>query len=163
MNTPEIRLEKGNPKRLFGFLRICIGLFFVSMGLDKIGWLHDAGPLMEDLDRFLRRSSGIQSWYLEHVAIPYAQVWARLIFLGETLIGISLLAGLLTRLSSSVGILMVANFHLANGTILSLSFFQSAYAIVLMTSLAVIFLSRAGRYLGVDSGLARKYPKGFCW
>jgi uncharacterized membrane protein YphA (DoxX/SURF4 family) len=159
----EIKREEERLKTLLGVLRICVGLFFVSMGLDKIEWLHDAQPLIEDLNRFLRRSSGIQSWYLEHVAIPYAAVWARLIFLGETLIGISLLLGLLTQLSSGVGIFMVGNFHLANGRIPTPSFFQDAYAIVLLACLTVILLSRAGRCAGIDSLLARKVPKGILW
>ena len=117
----------------------------------------------ESLQTYAKHSGGVQLWYLEHVAIPYAWMWTKVIAVGEACLGISFVLGLFVRLSSSLGIFMVVNLHAATGTLLTLSFFGSAWAAFLLAGLLVALLARAGRWGGIDALLAKSNPKGILW
>ena len=82
---------------------------------------------------------------------------------GELALGISLLLGLLIRLSTAMGIFMVLNLHAANGSLYSLHFFGNPWAALLLAGLLVTFLARAGRWVGVDALLAKSNSKGMLW
>ncbi len=142
-------------------LRLAVAILFIHLGYTKIssGWLSNSEPLKKSLVNFEQNAPSATKWYLDNVAKPGVDLWSKLIPLGETALGISLLLGLLVRLSTFVGILMVLNFHLTIGTLLSLNFFGSAWAIPLVASLIVLNLTKAGRGYGVDSLLAKRKSK----
>ncbi len=146
-------------------LRLVLAGLFLHLGLGKLeeGWLKSPVPLTQSLSSFEQRAAGIHLLYLKSVAIPLAGVWSRLMALGETALGISLLLGLLTRLSSAVGIVMVLNFHAATGLLYSLSFFGSPWAALTVAGLLVVLLARAGRWIGLDSLLAKWKPQSALW
>jgi uncharacterized membrane protein YphA (DoxX/SURF4 family) len=138
------------------YLRLAVGIFFLTEALQKTGWLSSAEPLLGSLNNYLKRGvHEISQWYLNTVAIPYAEVWARMMFFGELLIGISLIIGLWTRVSLPIAILMVLSFHLANGTLLSWAFFSSAYALLLLSCLVILWRSPATQVGSVEAYLAR--------
>ncbi len=146
-------------------LRLVIGGLFLSLGLEKIhgGWLSNSQPLAASLQSYASHAGTYQAKYLNFVAVPYVSLWAKLMAVGETAIGASLLLGLLVRLSAIVGIFMVLNFHAATGNLYSLSFFGSPWAGLLVIGLLVLLLARAGRWAGIDALLARSNTKGMLW
>ncbi len=139
-------------------LRLAVAILFIHLGYTKIngGWLSSNDNLKNSFTHFEQNAPPATKWYLEHVAKPGVDLWSKLIPLGETALGISLLLGLLVRLSTFIGTLMVLNFHLTNGSLFSLSFFGSPWSILLLPCLIVLFLTRAGREYGLDALLARK-------
>ena len=146
-------------------LRLIVGGLFVTLALDKYheGWLTNPEPLRVSLTEYQQRATGTQLKFLEYVAIPYAGMWAKCIIIGEGCIAISLLLGLLVRLSSAVGIFMLLNFRAANGNLFSWKFFSSPWAGLLFSCLLILLLVRAGRWAGVDALLAKSNSKGVFW
>ena len=146
-------------------LRVAIGALFLSLGYGKIhdGWLNSPEELNQSLNNFHQHASGPQLAYLDKVAIPYTGVWTRVMALGEAALGVSLLIGLMSRLSSLLGIFMVLNFHAATGNLFSLNFFGSPWAALLISGLLVVFLARGGRWGGLDALLAGSSSKSLMW
>ena len=146
-------------------VRVVLGALFLSLGVGKIqeGWLNSREPLIKSLNSFHEHASGPQLIYLEYVAIPYAGMWSKILALGETSLGISLLLGLLTRLSSLAGMGMVLNLHAATGNLFSLDFFGTPWAALLIACLLVVFLARAGRWMGIDALLVKSGPGEILW
>lgn len=146
-------------------LRLAVGGLFFSLGLSKYheGWLTNPEPLRESLMNYHQHAAGPQLTYLNYVAIPYAALWAKLMTIGELGVAVSLLLGLLVRLSSFAAIFMVLNFHAATGNLFSLNFFGSPWAAVLVAGLLLLMLARAGRWAGIDALLAKSNSKGLLW
>lgn len=129
-------------------LRLMIGVVFVQAGWQKLsasspftaeGYLTSVTAASPLSSVFLWL--GNTPWALEsvNVLVPW----------GELLIGLALLAGLVTRLAAAAGILMMAlfyvgNWSIANGAVLT---DELQYALILLTVAAL----GAGRVLGVDS------------
>jgi len=143
-------------------IRLILGGLFLHLALSKYegGWLTNPAPLQSSLEQMHKDASGAQLVYLNYVALPYPRMWSRFIILGEGFLGVSLLAGALVRLSSILGIFMVLNFHAATGTLFTWGFFGSSSAGLLITALLVVFLARAGRWVGIDALLAKSNPGG---
>ena len=146
-------------------LRLAIAGLFLQIGIEKYheGWLTSSEHLAGSLTKYQENAAGAQRTYLDLVAVPYAGAWSRAIIVGECLLGASLLLGLLVRLSTFLGIIMVLNFHAANGNLFSLNFFGSPWAALLVAGLLVLFLSRAGRWAGIDALLATWNAKSMFW
>lgn len=146
-------------------LRLAIAGLFLSIGIDKYreGWLTTSEHLAGSLNNYHQNAGNAQLTYLDQVALPYVGLWSKLIMVGELLLGASLLLGMLVRCSTALGIFMVLNFHAANGNLFTLNFFGSPWAALLIAGLLVLFLSRAGRWAGVDVLLATWNNKSFFW
>jgi hypothetical protein len=96
--------------------------------------------------------------FAQNMLLPNWQVVAKLQFLAETLVGISLLLGVLTVLGGLVGVFLQVNIFL-------LTFGKEwpwTYVIMIIV-LAIIALSKSGRSLGVDAFLAERYPRAIVW
>lgn len=146
-------------------LRLAVAGLFLYIGITKLsaGWLASPDNLLGSLNSYKDHASGFQLRYIEHVAIPLAGLWSKLIAVGETAVGISMVLGLLVRFSSLVGIFMLLNYHLINGNLLSLDFFSTPWAGLLIAALLVLFLSCGGRWAGIDAIAAKKMPKSVLW
>ncbi|MBM4165391.1 MAG: DoxX family protein [Ignavibacteria bacterium] len=134
-------------------IRLTVGIFFLYVGVQKInsGWLTSNERLNKSLYDYNDNATGIQNTYLDKLAIPFSSIWAPLIALGETALGVSLLIGLFTRTSTLMGLLMILNFHFANGNLFSADFFESSGAIVLCGTLLYLFFSYCGYSYGLDA------------
>ncbi len=146
-------------------LRLVIATLFLDLGLDKYheGWLTNSEHLVKSLNGYYQRAGGAQLSYLDIVAVPYVGIWAKLITIGELAIAVSLILGLLVRMTSAIAIFMIVNLHAANGNLFSLNFFGSPWAALLVASFLILFLSRAGRWAGIDALLAKANTKGALW
>ena len=128
--------------------RLYTGWWFLMSGYAKLtrGFLR-GGVLMPSLERFLAGTP--QAWYktwLVNVVIPHEHVFATLVALGETLVGLALLGGALTRFSAAVGIFMVGNYLFAKGWSNPAAFHDKDF----ITILLVVLIGGAGRYWSLD-------------
>ena len=133
------------------FFRIAVGLFFLAQGLNKLDWYSSSDFLRTSLDRYAQSPPALTSFYQKHVAYPGIEAWSRMIPTGEMLIGVALILGLLTQPTLIIAMMLVLNFHLANGNLFSTQFFSNPYALVLLSSLVVLFFSKSGGVFAVDA------------
>jgi thiosulfate dehydrogenase (quinone) large subunit len=98
--------------------------------------------------------------FLEQVVLPNAGLFASLVTWGELLVGVSLVLGLLTRLSAAAALVITLNYMFAKGAWLwTPSSNDAAFAII---SLALL-IGAAGRTLGLDAFVARRWPRSPFW
>ena len=123
-------------------LRVCIGIFFLFEGINKIRWFTDTSLLAAQLSGWTQAVPAA-SWshaYLERVALPYASTFARLVPLGEITAGVALVAGFWTPLFALVAFFMALNFQFASGALFKYAFLTSGYGLpVLGSTLALAF------------------------
>ena len=161
-------------QRGVALLRITVGIIFLWAGLEKLmapqafdatgflkfatggtlGWPFVSGEVAEgtifnpthDLWLSIAGNAGLMG--VINVLVPFGQIG----------IGISLILGLFTRFGATMGALMMAFFFFAA--------WDFAYGIVnqhltyALISLTLAGLG-AGRYYGLDSVLATRFPAGF--
>jgi len=96
-------------------LAIGIGVFFVAMSLQKVGWLFDSGVLLQRLEGWLPTAAPSARWYLDTIAIPGVAVFARVVPVAELSAGLALILGVWPRAASALALVMVMNFHFATG------------------------------------------------
>ncbi len=117
-------------------LRIYLGTVFLVAALPKIQ--QDFGP-----------------------GLPYPPAFAALVNWGELLAGLLLILGLLTRLSAAVACLLALNYMFAKGAWFWTTPSSNDAAFVAI-SLALL-IGAAGRTLGLDVFLARRWPRSPFW
>lgn len=138
-------------------LRLFCGWVFLNSGVHKLsdGWLG-SGQLAEVLGEWLKsgKTYSFYAPFLRDVVLPHADLFARLIALGELLVGAALLAGLLTRLSALVGLILVGNFLVGRGDGLAAN-----GTAPMMVMLLTVMLTAPGRTLGLDAALRGRLPR----
>jgi uncharacterized membrane protein YphA (DoxX/SURF4 family) len=112
----------GRPALALRLLAVMVGVFFLSMGLNKLAWFGDSGILAGKFQLFLKGAAPETRWYIETIAIPGAPLFARIVPLAELSTAVALILGFWTRLAAGLALLMVLNFHLATGELLSRQF-----------------------------------------
>jgi uncharacterized membrane protein YphA (DoxX/SURF4 family) len=120
-----------------------MGVFFLFMGIDKIGWLTDAGVLAGRFQEWLETAPTASRWYLETLAIPGAPVFARLVPLAEMATGAALLCGYLVRMAAALALLMVFNFHFASDVLFHYSYLTNGYGLPVLGSLMALAIGGA--------------------
>ena len=112
-------------------LRLCLGVFFLFEGIGKLAWLTNAAILAGRFNGWLAdaASGSTSRWYLEHVAVPGVQVFARLVPLGELAAGVALILGFWTPLAAFLAFFMVMNIHVASGALFKMSFLTNGYGL----------------------------------
>ena len=132
-------------------LSITLGVFLVSMGLGKTGWMLDGSILMGQLQEWLEFAHPISRWHLENVAIPGAPVFARLVLLGELASGVALITGYRIRWAASIALLMVLNFHVAMGIVFQLEYLTNGYALPVVGGLLTLAIGATRLPLSVSN------------
>ncbi|MGH9820948.1 MAG: DoxX family membrane protein [Pyrinomonadaceae bacterium] len=141
-------------------LRLYVGYYLLFRGIRKYqqdfphgDWI---GRQIGDLANI-----DIYPWYrtfLTAYVAPHRELFGYLVMSGEILAGACLLLGLLTRFSSIVGLFMMVNYFLGPG--MARGGAQLAQQQTFLISLFIIFLSNAGRSLGLDGLLFGGKGKG---
>lgn len=126
-------------------LSLVIGLFLVVMGSNKVIWLTDTGPLLGELSVWRDLTSGASLWYLETIAIPGVPLFSRVVPIAEMLAGAALMAGFRVRLTASVALAMILNFHFASGLLFTTGYLTNGYGPPVIGSL--LALAIGGRQL----------------
>jgi uncharacterized membrane protein YphA (DoxX/SURF4 family) len=124
-------------------LSVCLGIFFLFMGLDKLPWLGDPGLLAKQLDDWLQTAPAPSRWYLRTIAIPGAPVFAYLVLVGELATGVALLVGFKPHLAALAGLVMVVNFHFAMGVLLQFSYLWNGYGPPVLGGLLALVIGGA--------------------
>ena len=112
-------------------LRICLGVFFLFEGFGKLAWFADSSILVGRLAGWLADAGAgtATRWYLSHVAMPGAGVFARLVPLGELATGVAFITGAWTRAAATLAFLMVLNIHVASGALFRMAFLTNGYGL----------------------------------
>ena len=128
-------------------LRLYLGYSWFTAGFKKaFGGEFDAtGFLNGAIAKATGENPTVKSWwgwFLEHVALPYADLFTFLVAWGEVLVGVGLILGGLTKTAAFFGVLMNMAF-LLSGTV-------STNPILLILSIFILVAgSNAGRW-GLD-------------
>jgi thiosulfate dehydrogenase [quinone] large subunit len=108
----------------------------------------------------LQRGHQFYQEFVRQVILPNATAFAGLVTWGELLVGVALVLGILTRFSAAAALLLVLNYMLAKGAwFWTPSSSDAAYVAI---SLALL-IGGAGRTLGLDALLARRWPRSLLW
>lgn len=120
--------------------RVGLGVFFLFEGWDKLPWLADPEQLAVILNRWAEDGSPLSKWYVQTFALPGAPLFARLVFFGEVLAGISLILGIWTRATALATFLLVINIHLAHNTLLQYSFLSKGDGLPVLGGLLALVI-----------------------
>jgi thiosulfate dehydrogenase [quinone] large subunit len=141
-------------------LRIYVGYYMLMQGVRKF---QHGFPKGDWIGRQLGDIGALElyPWYkkllIEYV-VPHHELFGYLVMIGETAVGVCLLAGLFTRMTACIGLFMLINYYLGTGmarggTLLA---HQELFIIVL----AIFVLANPGRTLGLDGLVFRGGGKG---
>ena len=97
-------------------MAILVGIFFVSMALNKLSWITDSDILVDKFEILSKGAPPIVRSYIETVAMPGAPVFARIVPLAEFATALALILGFWTRLAALVALFMILNFHFATAS-----------------------------------------------
>ena len=139
-------------------VRILLGFHFLGTGFEKLFHNFLTGrSLTNDMLRGAPHDPfGFHRSFILGVVVPHVRFFSYLVTFGEIAIGISLLFGLLVRVSSSFGAFHNLNILLAIGWGGPSSVLGINRTFVLLH--LVFVLSSAGRALGVDGFLHKRFP-----
>lgn len=158
-----------NPERWLAVLRIAVGAWFAKAIFTKLSVTLAWGflPVPTASDRWVHLMPVLVTKYAEGnpigffkdflltTVVPHSQLYAQLTALGEAAVGLGLLFGCLTTLASAIGLVLVVNYGLAvqwQGSA------QQGFHYMLITALAVVLATRAGRHWGVDGWVRARRP-----
>jgi uncharacterized membrane protein YphA (DoxX/SURF4 family) len=141
--------------------RIYVGVILLVSDLGK---LTRETPFANEMLPFLRgatrRASAPYVDFVQQVVLPHASLFSYLVMIAEAFAAISLLTGTLTRVGAAVAGFLFLNYMLAKGRMFWSPDSEDA---ALFFIALVIFLGRAGRTFGIDSYLAKRWPKSWLW
>ena len=138
-------------------LRILCGVILLLEGWSKLqgDWLHGT-PLATSLGNWMAADKPY-GFFLPVVKLAFAhpKIFGALVTIGEVAIGLSLLAGVLTRIGAALGALMLFSFAFGSGQGLA-----PPGNALLMGAICVLFvLAPPGRFLGIDAFLRDRLPR----
>ena len=141
-------------------LRVYLGVVFLVAALPKLE--RDFTPgLVGFLQRVaLEKGHPFYQDFIREIVLPNAPVFAALVTWAELLAGLTLIAGLLTRLSAVVTLLLAMNYMFAKGNWFWTPSSNDAAFVVISVALLI---GAAGRTLGLDAFLARRWPRSPFW
>lgn len=150
------------PRTLLVILRLHLGVILIITVLGKI---LRTEPFSVEMLGFLngyamRNASSPYRFFLASVVIPHATLFSHLIIAAEIVAGISLLFGVATRAGAVIAMFLFLNYLLAKGRLFWSP--DSEDAAVFFSAL-VCLLGAAGRAWGIDTYLARRWPRVWLW
>jgi uncharacterized membrane protein YphA (DoxX/SURF4 family) len=138
-------------------LRLLFGLILLLEGWGKLqhGWLHGT-PLLAMLEGWVEGNK-TYAFFLPVVqsARAHPKIFGALITLGELSIGLSMLLGLLTRLFSFLGALMLFSITFASGQ----GLVPPGNALLMGAIFVIFMVAPPGRVLGLDATLRARFPR----
>ncbi len=97
-------------------VRVVVGIIFLFFGWYKVASPAFArGGIRQYFDRFLQHQTVVSFYrpFLERIAVPHAALFGYGVGIGELLIGLSLVSGVLVRVAAVGGIFYMFNFLLS--------------------------------------------------
>jgi len=141
-------------------LRVYLGIVFLAAAAPKVQ--RDPIPEYRAFVQQVAMERGHPFYrsFAERFVLPNAPAFAVVITWGETLVGASLILGLLTRCSAALGILLSVNYMFARGAWFWTPWSNDAAFVAIAFALLI---GAAGRTLGLDALLARRWPRSPLW
>ena len=139
---------------LWLIVRLYVGYEWVTAGWEKVinpAWFGtNAGAALQGFIKgALSKTSGafpdVQSWYasfLQIMVLPHVVLWSNFVAVGEVLVGVGLILGVLTGIAAFFGFFMNWNYLMA-GTV-------SVNPQLLILSLGLMLAHRVAGYWGGD-------------
>jgi thiosulfate dehydrogenase [quinone] large subunit len=151
------------PRSLLVILRLHLGVILLITDAGKM--LRGNAPFSVEMLSFLqgyamRNASVPYQHFLQQLVIPHATLFSYLVMVGELAAGLCLLLGLGTRVGAAIAMFLFLNYMLAKGRLFWSP--DSEDAAVFFSAL-VCLLGAAGRVLGIDAYLARRWPQVLLW
>ena len=122
-------------------MAVMVGVFFLSMGLNKVAWLADSSILMHKFDIFLKGAPPATQWYIDTIAKPGVPVFARIVPIAELSTAAALILGFWVRLAAALALLMVLNFHVATGELFTREFLLDGAGLPLLGALLALAIA----------------------
>lgn len=138
-------------------VRLYVGWAWLEAGWGKVhsaSWVGDAagtslgGFIQGALSKTAGPHPDVQGWYawfLQHAVLPNASFWSHLVAWGELLVGIGLIAGVLTGVAAFFGAFMNLNFLMAGAV--------SVNPVLGLLSLGLVMAWKVAGYYGIDRWL----------
>lgn len=142
-------------------LRLCLGPVWIETGL---AWLRDDNPAASMVKQIAGRLEADRTYhffrpFLEQWVIPNAELFAFLLTWAELLVGVSLMLGAATRVGAAVGMFLALNYTFMWGNAL----FPTSGNPQIFVLCLIVALGSAGRVVGVDYFLQRRWPRVPLW
>src|SRR3954471_23459770 len=160
MRLPGEILQGILARAALALLRVYLGTVFLVAAIPKL-----QGDFASGLAGFLQGKAMDQSYpfyrgFLQDIVLPNLHLFAGLVMWGELLAGVLLILGLMTRISAAVALLLTVNYMLAKGAWPGMpSSNDAAFAVMAVA----VMIGAAGRTLGIDSLLAKRWPRSPFW
>jgi len=156
MKSIDSKDEKLMPMVWIALLRIMLGvLFLTTWGSNLSKGFYTPDGLEYFFTNVFPQSANTLTWYaafIDNVIIPIRGIFAPVQLIGEFILGLFLLIGAFTPITSSVAALFIINTFLATfGHDWPWSY------VTILSILFVVFVTRAGRSLGVDAWFLKKH------
>jgi uncharacterized membrane protein YphA (DoxX/SURF4 family) len=138
--------------------RIVMGAFFLQVGIAKLSPKFLSGEQLAT--QLSRAASDPILWHRDFIlqtVIPHAHAFAYLVCFGEIAIGVSFILGLLVRPSALFALLDNLNIYFAIA--ISNGGAQAGLNLIYMALEIVFLFASAGRALGIDALLKRRFPR----
>jgi len=138
-------------------LRLLFGVILVLEGWNKLrgGWLHGTA-LLVTLTRWTSDGKTYHFFIpMVETARAHPKIFGTLVTAGELVVGSSMLIGLLTRLTSFLGAVMLFSFAFGAGQGLA----PPGNALLMGATFVIFMLAPPGRALGIDALLRSRVPR----
>jgi thiosulfate dehydrogenase [quinone] large subunit len=140
--------------------RLFLGVIFSIASYSKISSGDFPAHLSGFLSQVPTNATFAYQAFAQAIVLPHVATVATLVIIGETFVGIAMLAGITTRLASVVAVLLLLNYMFAKGMTLWTPASNDAADIILAI---VVGVGAAGRVWGVDAVLKKRYPRVPLW
>lgn len=159
MSLPGEVLQGILARGALALLRVYLGVIFLIAALPKLQ--QDFTPHLIGFVQQVGLTSGhpFYQQFLQQVVLPNAAFFAALVTGSELFVGVTLILGLMTRFSASVALILVLNYMFAKGAWFWTPSNDAAFAAIALA----LLIGAAGRTLGLDSFLARRWPRSPLW
>jgi len=150
------------PRWMIVILRVHLGVILLVTVAGKI---FREAPFSDEMIAFLqgfvtKNASAPYVTFINEIVIPHVKLFSYLILTGELAAGLSLLLGLGTRVGAVIAMFLFLNYMLAKGRLFWSP--DSEDAAIFLSAL-VCCIGAAGRVYGIDTYLARRWPRVFLW
>ncbi len=138
--------------RWIASFRIYIGLLWLAYGTSKLNseWVAPHGDFYEAAKYASDHIQGLMHDFIVGIVLPHQNTFAILVAVGETLVGVSLLLGLLTRAGALGGMFLSFTYYLATGKYQFLLGVESLELLLFIVCVTLLALP-SGRALSFDA------------
>jgi uncharacterized membrane protein YphA (DoxX/SURF4 family) len=142
-------------------LRICLGILFLRAVQGKLAaGSHWTDSMVAFLNQQREAAFSFYWPFIEKVVIPQKVMFANLVSIAELAVGLLLITGTATRIAAFLGMAMVLNYMWAKGQVFWVPTSHDTLFVLVLFTLGA---AGAGRVLGLDYFLAKKYPRCWLW